>query len=175
MAGQDLALLVTAPPTGRRFSELGDGITDEAITAGWNALDQLHSAGITHGSIGPEHLLVADDGTVAFADLGAGEVTIDPYRRNRDVAALLVTTSLLLGDDEAVGPEPAPVSDARCHLGPAAPTATDAPAAPKHSRAIGLAVAALGPERIGAAIPLVQPAALAVGGRTRHQALRASR
>ena len=169
MAGQDLALLVTAPPTGRRFSELADGITDEAITAGWNALDQLHSAGITHGSIGPEHLLVADDGTVAFADLGAGEVTMDPYRQNRDVAALLVTTSLLLGDDEAVGPEPAPVSDGDAISGERA-DATDAPAAPKHSRAIGLAVAALGPERIGAAIPLVQPAALpsGVGHGTKH-------
>ena len=103
MAGQDLALLVTAPPVGRKLSDLDDEITDTEITASWTALRRLHDAGITHGSIGPDHLLVGDDGTVAFADLGAGEVTTDSYRQNRDVAALLVTTSLLVGDDDGDG------------------------------------------------------------------------
>ncbi len=157
MAGQDLALLVTEPPVGRRLSELGDGISDDVMTASWRALDGLHGAGITHGSIGPEHLLLGADGSVAFADLGMAEVTIDPYRRNRDVAALLVTTALLLGDDAV--DEPEATGDATD--GDA--TDADTPGPPKHGRAIGLAVAALGKERVGAAIPLVQPAALPAG------------
>src|SRR5262249_53582941 len=70
--------------------------------------------------------LLAADGTVAFSTLGVGEVTADEYRRNRDIAALLVATASL----------------------------TDA------DRAISAATAVLGKERIGAAIPLVQPAAL---------------
>lgn len=128
-AGQDIALLVTDEPAGRALSELGDGLTDDVLAAVWSALDHLHAAGITHGSLGPNAVLVDKDGRVAFADLGAGEVTTDEYRRNRDTAALLVTTSLLADDD----------------------------------RAIGAAITAFGKERVGAAVPLVQPAALPAG------------
>ena len=81
LAGQDLALLVTAPPIGRRLSDLGDAITDDVITASWKTLDRLHEAGITHGSIGAEHLLVGDDGTLAFADLGSGRSRSTPTAR----------------------------------------------------------------------------------------------
>ncbi len=56
-AGQDIALLVTAVPTGRPFAELGEQLDDGALAGAWTALDQLHRAGITHGAIGPDRLL----------------------------------------------------------------------------------------------------------------------
>jgi uncharacterized membrane protein YbhN (UPF0104 family)/membrane-associated phospholipid phosphatase len=136
VAGQDLAVLVNQPPRGRGLGTLGDELTDHVLAASWHALDRLHTAGMIHGLIGPQQLLVGDDGQVEFDTLGVAEVTEDPYRRNRDVAALLVTAATLTDDD----------------------------------RAIASAVAALGKERVGAAIPLVQPAALPAGaGRgTKH-------
>ena len=127
--GQDLALLVTARPDGRPLSGLGDEITDAVLTASWTSLQALHAAGITHGGITPALLLLEDDGSIALADLGVGEVSTDDYRRHRDVAALLVTTAQLTDDD----------------------------------RAIGAAVGAIGKDALGAAIPLIQPAALPPG------------
>jgi uncharacterized membrane protein YbhN (UPF0104 family)/membrane-associated phospholipid phosphatase len=166
MAGQDLALLVTAPPAGRSFAEIGGELTDGDIAAGWRALDRLHAAGITHGEIGPGHLLVGDDGEVAFADLGAAEVTSDEYRRNRDVAALLVTTSLLV--------DPPPSADGKDDDDVPDVTREDAsnqaPSAAPPTPAVAAGIAALGKERIGAAVPLIQPAALpsGAGRRTKH-------
>ncbi len=159
MAGQDLALLVTAPPTGRSFAEIGDTLTDDQITASWTALEHLHQAGITHGSIGRDHMLVGADGRVAFADLGVAEVTNDEYRRNRDVAALLVTTSLLVDPPVAADSDADDDGDAASvDTDTAAPT----PAGPP-PRSVRLAIAALGDDRIGGAVPLIQPAALPAG------------
>ena len=127
--GQDIVFAVLDVPAGRPLAELGDGLTDTVLADAWRALDRLHDAGVTHGVIGPETLLLTDDGSIAFGNLGVGEVTVDDYRRNRDVAALLVATEVLTDDD----------------------------------RAIAAALSVLGKERLGAAIPLVQPAALPPG------------
>ena len=150
-AGQDIALLVTDVPTGRPFSELGDDLTDATLAAAWTALDQLHGAGITHGASPRIASWSQSGGGVGFVDLGSAEVTADEYRRNRDVAALLVATSLLVDT-----PQPDPSGD-----GDATPDGDAAPVAT--SRAIGAAVASLGKERVGAAVPLIQPAALPAG------------
>ena len=158
MAGQDLALLVTAPPTGRSFAEIGDALTDEQVTGSWKALEQLHGAGITHGSIGRDHLLVGADGRVAFADLGVAEVTNDEYRRNRDVAALLVTSSLLVD-----APIESDDADDNVDADDEADAASDAKPGAPPPRSVRLAIAALGNDRIGAAVPLIQPAALPAG------------
>jgi uncharacterized membrane protein YbhN (UPF0104 family)/membrane-associated phospholipid phosphatase len=129
VGGPDIAFVVARVPTGRPLDALGDDLTDPVLVDTWRALDRLHAAGVTHGLIGPETFLLGDDGTIELATLGASEVTVDDYRRNRDVAALLVTTAALTDDD----------------------------------RAIAAAVSVLGKERLGAAIPLVQPAALPRG------------
>ncbi|MGZ4755920.1 MAG: lysylphosphatidylglycerol synthase domain-containing protein [Acidimicrobiia bacterium] len=169
-AGQDIAVLVTDEPNGRPLSGFGAKLSDSTLAAAWAALDQLHDAGITHGNLGPDRVLVRDDGRVAFADLGTADVTVDPYRQNRDVAALLVTTSLLvdLPITEAEGDaKQGDGSDTKGDDG------TQEAAAPP-SRAIAAAIAAIGNDRVGAAVPLIQPAALPRGaGRgTKHFAKR---
>ena len=92
-------------------------------------VDALHTAGIAHGNLTTATLLRQDDGGIAFTDLGDGHVGTIAYWRDRDVAALLVGTAALVGDD----------------------------------RAIAAAVTAIGPDRVSAAIPLIQPAALPRG------------
>ncbi len=59
VAGQDLAVLVNHPPAGRRVDTLRDGLTDDVLDACWRALEGLHDAGIIHGRVGPEQLVVA--------------------------------------------------------------------------------------------------------------------
>jgi uncharacterized membrane protein YbhN (UPF0104 family)/membrane-associated phospholipid phosphatase len=124
--GPDIAFAVLDVPAGRPLSTLDGDLSDTVLTGAWRALQQLHDAGVTHGAIGPDTLLLTDAGSVGFAGFGAGEVTVDEYRRNRDVAALLVATTAMADDD----------------------------------RAIASAIDVVGKERLGAAIPLVQPAAL---------------
>jgi uncharacterized membrane protein YbhN (UPF0104 family) len=129
IAGPDAALLVTDAPEGRPFDDLGDDLDDTRLAAAWGALAALHAAGIAHGDLGADRLLLRDDGHVAFSDLGDAHIGTLPYWRDRDVAGLLVTSAAIVGND----------------------------------RAIAAAVAALGTARVGAAIPLMQPAALPHG------------
>jgi uncharacterized membrane protein YbhN (UPF0104 family)/membrane-associated phospholipid phosphatase len=107
LAGPDAALLVTDVPAGRPMGELGEALTDSVLAAVWAQLHTLHAAGITHGDLEPNGILVDDAGNVSFVDLGTAAVTVDDYWRNRDVAALLTATALIVGNDRAV---PAAVS-----------------------------------------------------------------
>lgn len=130
VAGPDAAMLVTRLPAGATLSALRpDEVSDAVLASIWEQVGRLHEAGINHGSLDAHHIVVADDGAAAFADFSAAAVGALPYWRDRDVAAALVSTALLVGND----------------------------------RAVRSAVAALGKDRVGAVIPLVQPAALPSG------------
>ncbi|HEY7137256.1 MAG TPA: lysylphosphatidylglycerol synthase transmembrane domain-containing protein [Acidimicrobiia bacterium] len=102
VAGDQSALLVTDAHPGRRLSDLGDSLSDAVLTSTWTALDLLHAAGITHGDLNADRMLLRDDGTVAFSDLGVSQITTDTYWRDRDIAALLVATAALVGNERAV-------------------------------------------------------------------------
>lgn len=126
LAGPDAALLVTKVPVGKPLVALDGELTDSVLAATWVELDRLHKAGVAHGDLGPERMLLESDGRVGFADVGVGYVGTETYWRDRDVAAVLVITALLVGND----------------------------------RATAAAVNALGNERLGSVISLVQPAAI---------------
>ena len=137
--GADVALLVTRTPAGTPLADAPEGGIDDAdLRAAWRELGMLHDAGVTHGNLDLERVLVTGDGSVAFDDLGAAGVRPDQYWFDRDCVALLTDTALVVG----------------------------------HERAIGAAVEVAGTERIGALIPVLQPAALppGVGRGTKHLA-----
>jgi hypothetical protein len=67
----------------------------------WRSLDELHRAGITHGSIDLDRVFLAD-GTVRFADLAAGDTTSSPAALLVDRAQLLAVTTAVMGADAAV-------------------------------------------------------------------------
>ena len=102
LAGPDAALLVTDVAVGRPLGELGAELTDPMLTAIWSQVGLLHQAGISHGDLEPDRILVDDTGTARFVDLGTAEITTDDYWRNRDVASLLTATALLVGNERAV-------------------------------------------------------------------------
>lgn len=130
VGGADAAVLITMPPRGTPLASLPpERITDAVLRDAWKQVDALHRAGIAHGNLDGLRVVVDDDGTVAFDDFSASDVSGEEYWRNRDDASLLVLTAALAGDD----------------------------------RAIAAMVAAIGKERAGAVIPVVQPAALPGG------------
>jgi uncharacterized membrane protein YbhN (UPF0104 family)/membrane-associated phospholipid phosphatase len=127
VGGADAAVLVTKPPRGTGLGALPtERVTDAALRAAWLQLDALHTAGVAHGNVDGERVLLDDDGTVAFDDFSAADASGEEYWRNRDDASLLVLTAQRVGDD----------------------------------RAIAAMVDAIGKDRAGAVIPVVQPAAL---------------
>jgi glycosyltransferase 2 family protein len=78
-----------------------DLVTDDQVVAMWQALADLHAAGITHGAIDATHVFIEGD-TVGFADLSSGQVLSDPVAPLIDRAQMLVATSTLVGMERAI-------------------------------------------------------------------------
>jgi len=126
VGGPDAAVLVTTRQAGRPLAELTDDeITDDVLASVWHEVDQLHRAGISHGELDPLRIRV-DDGVAALDDFSDADATGEQFWIDRDVASVLVATSLRVGNE----------------------------------RAIAAAVNALGKDRVGEVLPVVQPAAL---------------
>jgi len=100
--GADIALLVTTPAAGRPLAELGDDdFTDDLVAKVWAAVGALHAGGIAHGDLDPYHVLVADDGSVAFDDFASASVDGDDFFLKRDDASVIVQTALAIGNERA--------------------------------------------------------------------------
>jgi undecaprenyl-diphosphatase len=127
VAGPDAAILVTTPPAGTPLDRLDHAaVNDTVLTNTWQQLERLQDAGLRHGTLDGQHVLLQADGSIAFTGFDAAAVDGDQFWRDRDTVDVLATTAGLVGND----------------------------------RAITAAVDALGKERLGAVIPLVQPVAL---------------
>jgi uncharacterized membrane protein YbhN (UPF0104 family)/tRNA A-37 threonylcarbamoyl transferase component Bud32 len=101
IAGPDAAMLVTTAPAGRALDELEESqITDAVLAAAWKQVHALHDAGISHGSLDAHHVLV-DGRKVALDDFSSADASADSYWLDRDSAALLVATALLVGNERA--------------------------------------------------------------------------
>ena len=94
VGGAEAAVLVTTLEDGRPLASLeADEITDDMLASLWCEIDQLHRAGISHGELDPLRIRVAD-GHVALDDFSAADATGEQFWMDRDVAAVLVATSL---------------------------------------------------------------------------------
>jgi uncharacterized membrane protein YbhN (UPF0104 family)/membrane-associated phospholipid phosphatase/tRNA A-37 threonylcarbamoyl transferase component Bud32 len=101
-AGSEAAMLVTTRPEGKPLDEVAHAKITEAVLAdAWRQVHRLHEAGISHGNLDAHHIVL--DGTkVSLDDFSSADASADPYWRNRDNAALLVTTASLVGPERAV-------------------------------------------------------------------------
>ena len=103
VGGPDAALLVTVRPAGRPLGSLEpEAITDAVLDAVWRESAAMHAVGISHGNLDQTRVVLAPDGDVAFDDFSASEVSGAEYYANRDDAAIVVQTALLVGNDRAV-------------------------------------------------------------------------
>jgi uncharacterized membrane protein YbhN (UPF0104 family) len=88
-----------APDADDRATGIGSGGDAGAL---WAALARLHDAGIVHGQVDGDHLVVLD-GAVGFVDFRRGSVAPTIAQRRADQAQALVATVLGVGEAPALG------------------------------------------------------------------------
>ena len=98
-AGQAL-VLVQRPLEGKRLVDV-DSPEAAALASAFGALRRLHNAGIAHGSLSAETVLLTPDGA-GFTGLQFGQPAAGELQRDLDVVALLVAVGARVGVDGAV-------------------------------------------------------------------------
>ncbi len=97
----DDAVLVTSGD-GIALSELdARQVPDEAYVRLWQEVDRLHEAGIAHGSLRTEHVAFAGDMPVLI-EFDSGSLFGDARGFGSDIAELLVSMSILIGEERSV-------------------------------------------------------------------------
>jgi uncharacterized membrane protein YbhN (UPF0104 family) len=97
------ALIVTEDLGGRRLAELGDSeISDEVLDDVWINLARLHRARLAHGNLALANVVVARDGTTAFAGVARMSGSASTERMAKDAAELLAGTAAVVGIPRAV-------------------------------------------------------------------------
>ena len=105
VAGEDAdgnAFLVAAEPLQRPLADVdADEVDDADLDSLWRALLALHQAGVAHGSIRPEVVMVGDDG-VLLADLSRSSLSLQDQRVQTDVVSLMASLACAVGAQRAV-------------------------------------------------------------------------
>lgn len=101
-AGPNAAVLVERPVSGTPFAQLRhEDVTDALLEDAWRQLGLLHDrARVAHGALDAHHLVV-DGEAAAFVDF-ASSLVHSPGRANVDIADLIVSMALVVGDERAV-------------------------------------------------------------------------
>jgi glycosyltransferase 2 family protein len=106
------AVLVTIEPSARRVADLpAELVGDDLLATVWGVASQLRSADLGHGRLNTGSLLIAD-GQVVVTNMAAarrgppGSIVL-----STDLAELLVSCSLLVGDERAIRSGRAAVGD----------------------------------------------------------------
>ena len=101
-AGPDAALIVGRSPTGGVLADLSpDEATDDLLTDLWRQVGALHDALIAHGELNSRNVVIAD-GRPMITDFTKATTGANDRRRAADLAELLTSTALLVGDDRAI-------------------------------------------------------------------------
>jgi uncharacterized membrane protein YbhN (UPF0104 family)/tRNA A-37 threonylcarbamoyl transferase component Bud32 len=81
-----------------------EGTTDEMLAHLWRGVDRMHRAGIAHGALDTDRLVVRgrSDGLLVIGDFGRATAVATDADVHADRAQLLVTTALTVGTDRAV-------------------------------------------------------------------------
>ena len=102
-AGPDAAVLVTRQVAGRALADLApEEVTDDLLRAVWEGVARFQHAGLAHGRLDPSNVYVQDDGAIVFVGWRNASAAAPANRLGTDVATLLFTTSLIVGDDRAI-------------------------------------------------------------------------
>ena len=96
------AALVTRVPEGHRLSELeGDDVHDDDVDGFLRAVLLLRKAGISHGGLSPDTVLVTPEGPL-LRDFRRASSSAPAMRTDRDLAAAVATVAAVAGIDRAV-------------------------------------------------------------------------
>ena len=101
-AGPGAALMVGRASNGRVLADLSpDDVTDDLLTDLWRQVSALHDALIAHGELNTRNIVLVN-GRPVIADFTKATTGADERRRAGDLAELLTSTALLVGDDRAI-------------------------------------------------------------------------
>ena len=101
-AGPGTAVLATRQPEGTGLVDLLPAeLTDEVLRAVWSEVRLLHAARVAHGRLNASHVLLTPDGP-EIVDLVDASYGADDARRRADIAELLVSVAMLVGNERAV-------------------------------------------------------------------------
>jgi uncharacterized membrane protein YbhN (UPF0104 family) len=101
-AGPGTALLATRVTEGQRLVDLSPAeLTDEVLCDLWRAVALVHGARVSHGRLNARHVRLTAAGPEIVDFSNASFVATDDGR-HADVAELLVSTAMLVGNDRAV-------------------------------------------------------------------------
>ncbi len=106
-AGRGDALVVVRPlgatiASQPETADSPNGLDDTAFAALWREIHRLHEAGITHGRIDLDRVVVTADGMLALGDLSSATVTGEPDDAAKDRAQALALSILLLGEERGL-------------------------------------------------------------------------
>jgi uncharacterized membrane protein YbhN (UPF0104 family)/tRNA A-37 threonylcarbamoyl transferase component Bud32 len=101
-AGPGTALVATRVSDGPRLADVDETeITDEVLRSLWREVALLHQARVSHGRLNARHVVLTADGPEIVEFSSSSYTAADGHRR-ADVAELLVSTAMLVGNDRAV-------------------------------------------------------------------------
>jgi uncharacterized membrane protein YbhN (UPF0104 family)/tRNA A-37 threonylcarbamoyl transferase component Bud32 len=110
-AGPGAALIASRPLAGAPLCDLdASTVSDAMLDDLWRQVAALHDARVAHGRLNCKHVVV-DGSTVGIADFEFASGAAATGRRAADVAELLVSTALLVGDERAVAAARAGLGD----------------------------------------------------------------
>jgi uncharacterized protein (TIRG00374 family) len=96
------AVLVTRLPDGRRLSELdGDAVSDADVDAFLRSVLVLRQAGISHGALSPDTVLITARGPM-LRDFRCASSSAPLMRTDRDLAAAVAAVAVVVGIARAV-------------------------------------------------------------------------
>jgi len=102
MTTLDDALLVTELYDHSLRTVPVDDVDDDMLDACWGLVAELHDAGISHGSLDDRHIWFDAEGAPALAGFSDAAVHPNDEQLNEDMAAMLVLTTLIVGEKRAI-------------------------------------------------------------------------
>ncbi len=92
------ALVATVEEDSRALSAVRDEeLTDQLFAGVWRSVALLQQHRLGHGSLRPEHILVAPDGKARFSAFARAQLNAPPEVLGSDLVDLLATTAVRIG------------------------------------------------------------------------------
>ncbi len=99
---RDSALIALTPPRGRTLSDFsGSDVSDDELDEVWRQLGALHADRIAHRALTADRIVI-DQGSASLLGFEHGRLAATDDQLAADVAQLLVTTGLVVGERRAV-------------------------------------------------------------------------
>ncbi len=100
--GPFAAAIAYVEPVGESLEERGDRLDDDDVAEIWRMVGALQRRRVAHRNLGPNVVMIDEDGRAGLRWVGAGDLAADDVTLRIDVAQLLTTVALSVGPERAV-------------------------------------------------------------------------